>query len=149
MADMVMDNYAYVLNRDIVKCIVDSMAVDYPALINNVVPEKISYALLQKVMVGLLKRGNWPCYMVKTIEIMEDELLKNPESLASIEGFRLYYLFNPLIVTVSRARLSLISLLVSAMPLANFCTSVATTANPLPESPARAASIEAFNASIF
>lgn len=80
MADTVIDNYAYVLNRDIVKCIVDSLAVDYPALINNVVPEKISYALLQKVMVGLLKRGDYPCYMVKTIEIMEDELLKNPEA---------------------------------------------------------------------
>ena len=102
MADMVMDNYAYVLNRDIVKCIVDSLAVDYPALINNVVPEKISYALLQKVMVGLLKRGNWPCYMVKTIEIMEDELLKNPEAVAEdliaavaavIEGEDNYFVF--------------------------------------------------------
>lgn len=71
-------------NRDsdcIVKYIVDNLAVEYPALINQVVPEKISYALLQKVMVGLLKRGDQPCcYMVKTIEIMEDELLKNPEA---------------------------------------------------------------------
>lgn len=102
MADTVIDNYAYVLNRDIVKCIVDSLAVDYPALINNVVPEKISYALLQKVMVGLLKRGDYPCYMVKTIEIMEDELLKNPEAgaddlisavAAAIEGNDNYSVF--------------------------------------------------------
>lgn len=102
MADTVMDNYAYILNRDIVKCIVDSLAVDYPVLINNVIPEKISYALLQKVMVGLLNRGNYPYYMVKTIEIMEDELQKNPEAgaddlvsavAAAIEGDDNYSVF--------------------------------------------------------
>lgn len=102
MADVVMDNYAYVLNREMVKGIVDSLAVDYPALIDHVVPEKISYALLQKVVVGLLKRGDWPCYMIKTIEIMEEELLKNPEAgaddlitavAAAIEGEDNYFVF--------------------------------------------------------
>lgn len=82
MACAVRNNYDYILNRDMVKCIVDNLAVDYPALIEHVVPEKISYALLQKVMVGLLKRGDGLCYMIKTIEIMEDMLLKNPEAEA-------------------------------------------------------------------
>lgn len=80
MACVVRDHYAYILNRDIVKCIVDNLAVDYPALVEHVVPELISYGLLQKVMVGLLKRGDGLCYMIKTIETMEEELRKNPDA---------------------------------------------------------------------
>jgi len=43
----------------------------------------------------------------------------------------------------------LISSLASPIPLASFWTSTATTAKPLPVSPALAASIDALRASIF
>jgi len=79
LAQVVKDNYGYILNRDIVRNLIDNLQIEYPALITGVVPEKISYGMLQKVLTGLLERGDGLCYMVKTIEIMEEELKKNPD----------------------------------------------------------------------
>jgi len=76
--DVIRKNYGYILNRDIVKMMVDNLKLQYPALITNIVPEKISYGLLQKVLIGLLERGQGLCYMIKTIEVIEDRLQECP-----------------------------------------------------------------------
>ena len=60
-----------------------------------------------------------------------------------------YSLSSEVIVCVTSLIALLISELASPIPLANFWTSTATTAKPLPASPTRAASIEALSARIF
>lgn len=73
------ENYGYILNRDIVRALVDNLAIDYPALVRGVIPEKISYRLLQHILKRLLQRGDHPCYLIKIIETAEDLLTDNPE----------------------------------------------------------------------
>lgn len=73
-------NYGYILNRDLVCAIVENLGTVCPVLIKGVVPEKISYALLQNVMSGLWERGhNAVCYMTKIIEKIESCLYREPD----------------------------------------------------------------------
>lgn len=73
LAKTVAANYGYILNRDLVRAIVENLKTVYPALIEGVVPQKISYALLQNVMSGLWERGhNAVFYMIKIIEKLEN-----------------------------------------------------------------------------
>lgn len=73
-------NYGYILNRDLVCAIVENLGTVYPVLIKGVVPEKVSYALLQNVMSGLWERGhNAVCYMIKIIEKIESCLYREPD----------------------------------------------------------------------
>ena len=58
---VVRKNYGMLLNRDIVKEMTDNLWVCYPALIDGIIPEKISYCLLQEVLKRFLDRGNYPC----------------------------------------------------------------------------------------
>ncbi len=74
------EKYDYILNKDIVRILVENLKTEYPAVADHVVPEVISYSLLQKVLIGLLKRGDGLCYMIKTLEVLEDELRKNPQA---------------------------------------------------------------------
>ena len=48
------------LSRDIVKKLTDNFRISCPALIEGVVPEKISYCLLQEVLKIFLSRGMLP-----------------------------------------------------------------------------------------
>lgn len=50
----------------------------YPALIDGVVPEKISYGLLTQVLKDFLCRGNAMVYLPRVIEFMQYERIKNP-----------------------------------------------------------------------
>lgn len=79
LKEVVTKQYGYILNEDIVKTIVDNLRVEYPALIANVIPEIISYSTLRKVMAGLIERGDGLCYMIKTIEVLEERLRENPK----------------------------------------------------------------------
>ncbi|MGN0402449.1 MAG: FHIPEP family type III secretion protein [Acetatifactor sp.] len=79
LKEVVTKQYGYILNEDIVKTIVDNLRVEYPALIANVIPEIISYSTLRKVMAGLIERGDGLCYMIKTIEVLEERMRENPK----------------------------------------------------------------------
>ena len=80
---VVRKNYGMLLSRDIVKKLTDNLKLSCPALIEGVVPEKISYYLLQEVMKIFLSRGNYPKYLPKVIESLESAIYRNPD--ASIE----------------------------------------------------------------
>ncbi len=56
----------------------DNLKVEYPALIEDIVPEKISYGLLTETVKIVLSKGNSILYLPKMIEIMECALRKNP-----------------------------------------------------------------------
>ena len=81
---VVRKNYGMLLNRDIVKEMTDNLRVCYPALIDGIIPEKISYCLLQEVLKRFLDRGNYPLYLPRVIESLESALYKDPN--ASVEA---------------------------------------------------------------
>lgn len=71
--------YGDILNRDLVKSLTDNLRVKYPAVVEGVVPEKISYGLLQDVLKGVSKRRNGTIYLLKIIEILDSALREEPE----------------------------------------------------------------------
>lgn len=78
LAGTVRDKYGDILNRDIVKILTDNLKIKYPAAIDGIVPEKISYGLLQDVLKGFMARGNGCRYLLKIVEIMDSALRENP-----------------------------------------------------------------------
>ena len=79
----VREKYAEILNVDILKSLTDNLRIQYPALIDGVVPEKISYGLLLDVCKEFLNRGNSLIYLPKIIEVMERGLRECPENTVS------------------------------------------------------------------
>lgn len=79
----VKENYGKLLSRDLVKDLTDNLKLRYPAVIEGVVPEKISYGLLQEVLKIFLSRGNSPMYLPRVIESLESALYQHQD--ASIE----------------------------------------------------------------
>lgn len=78
LRDTVHEKYHEILHPDLVKNIVDNLKIEYPALIEDIVPEKISYGLLTETAKLVLAKGNSLCYLPKMIEIMECALRRNP-----------------------------------------------------------------------
>lgn len=79
LGSIVRENYGEVLSRDLMKDLTDNLKLSHPALIEGVVPEKISYGLLQEVYKQFMARGNSPKYLPKLIENLENDLYTNPE----------------------------------------------------------------------
>lgn len=79
IAEVVQDykNYAYILNRDIVKIIIDHVAKIYPILIRETVPSKISYGYLTEILKSLLLNGISICNINKIIEVIDSNLSNN------------------------------------------------------------------------
>lgn len=98
----VREQYAALLSKDIIKRLVDNLAVSYPALVEGTVPEKISYGLLLDILKKFMERGNSVCYLPKIIERAESLLRENPaltaeeltgkiaEELETEKNFRVY-----------------------------------------------------------
>lgn len=83
----VRSRYAEILNADMIKLLTDNLRIQYPALIDGIVPEKISYGLLLDVVKGFLNRGNGMQYLPKVLEEMERLLREQPElSVAELTG---------------------------------------------------------------
>ncbi len=70
----VRQQYAEILNVDIIKDLVENLKGIYPALIEGIVPQKLSYGLILDVIRGVLKRGNGMCYFPKVLELLEHEV---------------------------------------------------------------------------
>lgn len=74
----VQDRYGDILNRDIIKNLTDNLKIKYPAAIEGIVPEKISYGLLQDVLQRLLAQGISCKYLLKIIEVLDSTLRESP-----------------------------------------------------------------------
>lgn len=72
--------YADIITPDIVKCMVDNLRKKYPAIIDGIVPQKISYAVLTEVARNIMNRGDGVVYLPKIIEYLESALRNNPEA---------------------------------------------------------------------
>ena len=80
LGDAVRKQYQELLHPDLVKSLVDNLAIWCPALTQGVVPEKISYSLLTEVLRGFLARGNSMIYLEKVIEYLESALREKPDA---------------------------------------------------------------------
>lgn len=65
------EQYFEILNPDLLKGLVDNLKIKYPVLIEGVIPEKISYALLTDMVKRLLRRGCSIACLPRIIEGME------------------------------------------------------------------------------
>ena len=77
MEDTIRSQYAEILTPDIMKLLIDNIRDRYPALTEEIVPEKISYAKLTKVTKAFLNRGSSIAYLPKILEYMQYTLLEN------------------------------------------------------------------------
>lgn len=73
-------HYSRILSRDIVKLLCDNLKQRYPALIENTVPENISYGLLTDVLKSLVTEGISPASLPQIIAIMDSRLRDNPDA---------------------------------------------------------------------
>ena len=72
--------YKEILNTDIIKNLTDNLKIQHPALIEGIVPEKISYGLLLDICRKVVERGNSMKNLIKIIETVERALREKPES---------------------------------------------------------------------
>lgn len=70
----VLQNYRDIINRQTVYEMVNHIENRYPMVIQGVVPERISYRLLKKVLVELLERGYALNNLIAIIEIISDRI---------------------------------------------------------------------------
>lgn len=80
LEETVRAKYGEILNADIIKNLTDNLKLRFPALIEGVVPEKISYGQLLDICKVFLKRGNSLMYLPKIIEEAERALREKPDS---------------------------------------------------------------------
>lgn len=82
LEECVRNHYDEVLNPDLMKNYLDNLRIPYPALIDGVVPEKISYGLLTETVRLVLRRGDSMIYLPKMIEVMDCALRVKPDATA-------------------------------------------------------------------
>ena len=68
------DNYAWILNKQIVKTMIDNIKELYPGIADGLVPEKISYLQLERQLQNMLKQGKSIRDMIHILEEMEEAL---------------------------------------------------------------------------
>ena len=70
-------NYSRILNKQIVKTLVDNVENLYPGVADNVIPEKISYLMYQRVLMGVMDEKGHIRNQIKLIELLEEEIIIN------------------------------------------------------------------------
>lgn len=80
LAETVRENYADILNCDMVKGLTDNLKVKFPVLLGETVPEQISYGLLTEVLKELIGRGISIVYLAKVIEILARALRQQTDA---------------------------------------------------------------------
>lgn len=76
----VQDNYAHILNQELVKELTDNLQIKFPVLVGGAVPGRISYGLLTDVLKALIRGGCPIAYLEKVIEILDRILRRSPET---------------------------------------------------------------------
>lgn len=70
-----LDNYALILNKQIVKLLIDNIRINYPGVVDEIIPEKISYLFVKKVLEGLINHQMSIHNLITILEIIEEEVL--------------------------------------------------------------------------
>jgi flagellar biosynthesis component FlhA len=85
LENVTLTNYSKIINRQMVKTLVDNVTNKYPAVTYGVIPEKVSLSLLQKVLSGLVERQRPIRNLIEIIEILEDEVEYTKDVVQLIE----------------------------------------------------------------
>ncbi len=80
LEETIRNSYHEILYPDLTKDLVDNLKIRYPALIEGIVPEKISYGLLTETAKIVLAGGIRPCLFPKIIELLECALRRSPDA---------------------------------------------------------------------
>lgn len=70
-------NYSFILNKQIVKSMMDNLKVLYPGEIDGIIPEKIDYLMVLDIMSGVISRSGNIRNQIKIVEMIEKEYLLN------------------------------------------------------------------------
>ncbi|NMA84048.1 MAG: helix-turn-helix domain-containing protein [Epulopiscium sp.] len=68
-------NYSTILNKQIIKMLVDNVKKLYPGVADDIIPEKISYLTYQKVLAGVLENSGYIRNHIRIIELLENEII--------------------------------------------------------------------------
>lgn len=79
LEEIVREKYVDILNCDMVKELVDNLQIRYPVLVQETVPERISYGQLTDLCKKFMEKGNRILYLAKILEIVDSSLRKNPD----------------------------------------------------------------------
>lgn len=85
LEETVINCFDKIMNRQMLKTLIDNVEMKYPAAITGVVPDKIKLSLLQVVLSGIVMRKKSIRNLLKIIEIMEEELDKTGDTEQLIE----------------------------------------------------------------
>ncbi len=78
-------NYSDILNKQLVKSMMDNIKKMYPGEIEGIIPDKIDYLVLIDIMKEIIKRNGNIRNQIKIVEIVEKEfLLNNNTNVADI-----------------------------------------------------------------
>ena len=77
LEEVVRQRYGEIISIDIVKDLVENLRIKHSAIIEGIIPEKVSYGQLLSVCRGLLKRGDGMVYFPRVVEILGEIQRKN------------------------------------------------------------------------
>ncbi len=70
-------NYSNIINKQLVKLMMDNIKSMYPGEIDGLIPEKINYLMILDIMNEIIKRNGNIRNLIKIVEIVEKEYLLN------------------------------------------------------------------------
>ncbi len=81
---IIREKYRYILSPDITRTLVENLRMEYPALIEGVVPERLSYHRLTDILKAFIEKGNSTKYIRGVIETAE-RMTRNGEQPSTEE----------------------------------------------------------------
>lgn len=86
LKEVCLRNYSKIINRQMVRTMIDNVREQYPAVVEGVIPEKITLSCLQMILSTAVERGGSIRNLIKIIEILELEAdtPKNTEQLIEV-----------------------------------------------------------------
>lgn len=85
LKDVIFQNIEQILNNQNIYFMVENLRDNYPYVVKDIIPEKISYSRLRQVIICLLKDGYTASPLIRIIEIMEE----NPDITDAVECARI------------------------------------------------------------
>lgn len=71
------DHYADILNKQIVKQMVTYLKQQYPGVVDDIIPDKVSYLMYLKILTRFIEKGGKIRNQIRIIECVEEEILVN------------------------------------------------------------------------
>lgn len=86
LKEVCLRNYSKIINRQMVRTLIDNVREQYPAVIEGVIPDKITLNYLQVILSTVVEKGGSIRNLIKIIEILEPEAdtPKNIEQLIEV-----------------------------------------------------------------